>query len=99
MNALQPFAGGPDPQPWRGLDGPRWWALATDAVTRGPDRLGFFDLLLAPCPSRRGCSAPESVAQDAGQLGPEASPEPGRRESLGARLEPSDIEAFPIGVS
>jgi asparagine synthetase B (glutamine-hydrolysing) len=32
-----------DPQPWRGLDGPTWWAQLADTVTRGPDRLGFFD--------------------------------------------------------
>jgi asparagine synthase (glutamine-hydrolysing) len=32
-----------DTQPWRSLDGPRWWAQLADAVTRGPDRLGFFD--------------------------------------------------------
>jgi asparagine synthase (glutamine-hydrolysing) len=34
---------GLDPQPWRSLDGPRWWAQLADAVTRAPDRLGFFD--------------------------------------------------------
>ena len=33
----------PDSQPWRATDGPRWWAQLTDAVTRAPDRLGFFD--------------------------------------------------------
>jgi asparagine synthase (glutamine-hydrolysing) len=32
-----------EPHPWRRLDGPRWWAQLTDAVTQGPDRLGFFD--------------------------------------------------------
>ena len=32
-----------EPQPWRSLDGPRWWAQLAHAVTRGPDQLGFFD--------------------------------------------------------
>jgi asparagine synthase (glutamine-hydrolysing) len=32
-----------DPEPWRGLEGPRWWAQLADAVVRGPARLGFFD--------------------------------------------------------
>jgi asparagine synthase (glutamine-hydrolysing) len=32
-----------DPEWWRSLDGPMWWAGLADAVTRGPDRLGFFD--------------------------------------------------------
>jgi asparagine synthase (glutamine-hydrolysing) len=34
---------GPDAQSWRSLDGPRWWAQLADAITRAPDRLGFFD--------------------------------------------------------
>jgi asparagine synthase (glutamine-hydrolysing) len=37
------FARSLDPEPWRRLEGPRWWALLADAVVRGPDRLGFFD--------------------------------------------------------
>jgi asparagine synthase (glutamine-hydrolysing) len=32
-----------DPYPWQRLEGPRWWTQLTDAVTQGPDRLGFFD--------------------------------------------------------
>jgi asparagine synthase (glutamine-hydrolysing) len=34
---------GPDPQPWRSLEGPRWWAQLADMVLRGPERMGFFD--------------------------------------------------------
>jgi asparagine synthase (glutamine-hydrolysing) len=34
---------GPDPQPWRSLEGPRWWAQLADTVLRGPERMGFFD--------------------------------------------------------
>jgi asparagine synthase (glutamine-hydrolysing) len=41
-----------DPQPWRSLSGPRWWAELADAVTRGPDRIGFSDYF-----RRRGRSA------------------------------------------
>ena len=41
--AARRFARSLDPEPWRGLEGPRWWALLADAVFRGPDRLGFFD--------------------------------------------------------
>jgi asparagine synthase (glutamine-hydrolysing) len=41
-----------DPQPWRSLSGPRWWAQLADAVTRAPDRIGFFDYF-----RRRGRSA------------------------------------------
>jgi asparagine synthase (glutamine-hydrolysing) len=37
------FAESIDPEPWRGLEGPRWWAQLADAVFRGPDRFGFFD--------------------------------------------------------
>ena len=37
------FARSCDPEPWRGLEGPRWWAQLADAVLREPDRLGFFD--------------------------------------------------------
>jgi asparagine synthase (glutamine-hydrolysing) len=36
------FAESIDPEPWRGLEGPRWWAQLADAVFRGPDRFGFF---------------------------------------------------------
>ncbi len=32
-----------DAQPWRSLEGPRWWAQLTDTVTRMPARLGLFD--------------------------------------------------------
>ena len=32
-----------DPEPWRGLEGPRWWAVVADALLRAPDRMGFFD--------------------------------------------------------
>jgi asparagine synthase (glutamine-hydrolysing) len=32
-----------DAEPWRDLEGPRWWTHLADAVLRGPDRLGFFD--------------------------------------------------------
>jgi asparagine synthase (glutamine-hydrolysing) len=37
------FARSRDPEPWRALEGPRWWARLADAVVRGPDRLGFSD--------------------------------------------------------
>ncbi|HZB30800.1 MAG TPA: asparagine synthase-related protein [Streptosporangiaceae bacterium] len=37
------FARSRDPEPWRDLEGPRWWAQLADAVVRGPDRLGFSD--------------------------------------------------------
>jgi asparagine synthase (glutamine-hydrolysing) len=37
------FARSWDPQPWRGLEGPRWWAQLAHAVTRGPDLIGFWD--------------------------------------------------------
>jgi asparagine synthase (glutamine-hydrolysing) len=37
------YAQSRDPQPWRSLEGPRWWRQLADALTRGPDRLGFFD--------------------------------------------------------
>jgi Asparagine synthase len=33
----------PDAEPWRSLDGPRWWAQLADTVVRGPERIGFFD--------------------------------------------------------
>jgi asparagine synthase (glutamine-hydrolysing) len=37
------FTRSSDPEPWRGLEGPRWWAQLADTVIRGPDRLGFSD--------------------------------------------------------
>jgi asparagine synthase (glutamine-hydrolysing) len=37
------FARAVDPQPWRSLQGPRWWAQLADSVLRGPERMGFFD--------------------------------------------------------
>ncbi len=37
------FARSCDPQPWRSLEGPRWWAQLAHAVTRGPDLIGFWD--------------------------------------------------------
>jgi asparagine synthase (glutamine-hydrolysing) len=37
------FARSCDPQPWRSLEGPRWWAQLACAVTQGPDGIGFWD--------------------------------------------------------
>jgi hypothetical protein len=36
-------AGAPAAEPWRDLDGPRWWATATDQLTRGRQRFGAFE--------------------------------------------------------